>query len=551
MPKSNVRRVNGVEITGTPNAGDVPTATSATEAAWAPPGGGAPDLTDAVILAPTSDTRNTIVPGSDRKNLVLKSRSAQTAHLLEFQDSAGNVLFYVNPSSGDNISWSLSTQATLRTMSVANTGTGDAGRFSASGASGKGVIGDSKADASGHFRSNNASNTVATLVAQQKGASTANLQEWQNDAGAVLSSVDYLGKFVGNGSLLTNLPAPLPAVNVETLSANKTLTAGTDAQYQYLNPNGADRAIQIATGTVAGQRFVIRNNIAYNAATSYRLQVYVSGQFSTYVYSGGVLGVIWDGSYWRPSDFGYGQGSTIGYGYENISIGSGADGHNHGLAIGQSSAAKTYGAALGEGAAGYTYGTGVGYNAQGYTYGAAVGSNSTAYNYSASLGANANSNGKSYAIAIGNYSKNERYGEHVESIDHQSTQKYSRSWVGFNGATTNATPTELYIHGVSSNRLTVIASSAFMFTAEVIAYCNGATKGKTWLLQGGIRRDGSNNTALIGTVVKTVISEDGTTGYDVNLTADNTNESLKVEVTGAASETVRWTVDVKLTECRF
>lgn len=44
MPKSNVRRINGVEITGIPDVGDVPVATSATEAAWGSAGAAGIDL---------------------------------------------------------------------------------------------------------------------------------------------------------------------------------------------------------------------------------------------------------------------------------------------------------------------------------------------------------------------------------------------------------------------------------------------------------------------------------------------------------------------------
>lgn len=91
-----------------------------------------------------------------------------------------------------------------------------------------------------------------------------------------------------------------------------------------------------------------------------------------------------------------------------------------------------------------------------------------------------------------------------------------------------------------------------MFEINAVAYNNAGTEGATWRISGGIRRDGSNNTALIGAVTKTMVSKDaGAATWDITVTADDTNESLKIEVTGENAKTIRWTVDAHITECRF
>ena len=77
---------------------------------------------------------------------------------------------------------------------------------------------------------------------------------------------------------------------------------------------------------------------------------------------------------------------------------------------------------------------------------------------------------------------------------------------------------------------------------------------------GGIKSDGSGGahyirkvaiknvggtTSLIGTV--SIIGTDVETnaGYNVDITADDTNDALQVEVTGVASETLRWTIHIE------
>jgi hypothetical protein len=112
----------------------------------------------------------------------------------------------------------------------------------------------------------------------------------------------------------------------------------------------------------------------------------------------------------------------------------------------------------------------------------------------------------------------------------------------WSGQTTNATATILNLDGTATNRFTIAASTALAVDILLVARRTG-TQDK-WLVARrflGIRRDGSNNTSLIGSVQTLGTDQsDGSPSWTFALTADDTNEALQLEVTGAASETVEW-----------
>jgi hypothetical protein len=112
----------------------------------------------------------------------------------------------------------------------------------------------------------------------------------------------------------------------------------------------------------------------------------------------------------------------------------------------------------------------------------------------------------------------------------------------WSGQTTNATATILNLDGTATNRFTIAASTALAVDILLVARRTG-TQDK-WLVARrflGIRRDGSNNTALIGSVQTLGTDQSaGSPTWTFALTADDTNEALQLEVTGATSETVEW-----------
>jgi hypothetical protein len=361
-------------------------------------------------------------------------------------------------------------------------------------------------------------------------------------------------------------PATSLNVNIETLTGNKTLTEN-DALYQILNLNGTARDLILPTGTNKCKMFFISNatppyqtgtlTVKYNSTTISVVEGYIS-QFAQF---------YWNGTTWLPGDgssisfiTGYGakgratavvvgKNALSNCGYQDlggVSIGEGANSTvawDPGVSVGRGS----NGAGNGSYAGGAACGTG----ANAYDYGASLGHYAVSTGSGTSLGYGTNSNSKNAAIAKGMYSKCERWNEEWKCSDVVATNKYGTSYLNWHGETTNDTATEIFLGGTSNQRAILIANSAYMFDINLIAYCNAGTKGKTIKIQGGIRRGGSNNTSLIGTPVITTISEDGTTNYNITITADDTNESLKLTVTGVAGETVRWNASGILSECRF
>lgn len=124
--------------------------------------------------------------------------------------------------------------------------------------------------------------------------------------------------------------------------------------------------------------------------------------------------------------------------------------------------------------------------------------------------------------------------------------------------TTNATPTEVGVSGPTettntapTSRLTLVNDSTYLFDCDIVARNTGSdTESKVWNVKFGMRRgSAAANTALIGSVIKTVFGEDsGTTAWDVNVTADTSNGRPNISVTGAASTTIRWVANIRMTK---
>ena len=125
-------------------------------------------------------------------------------------------------------------------------------------------------------------------------------------------------------------------------------------------------------------------------------------------------------------------------------------------------------------------------------------------------------------------------------------------------STTNATPTELAPGGFPGvdRRLFVQVSRTYAFRIQVSARQTAGAAGTvgdsaTWEVQGAIKRDGANNTVLIGVPTGTgtpLFSDAAAATWSIAVTADDTNESLKVNVTGEVSKTIHWLAAVYTAE---
>lgn len=223
------------------------------------------------------------------------------------------------------------------------------------------------------------------------------------------------------------------------------------------------------------------------------------------------------------------------------------------VAIGESANAANGGIAFGPSASAYNSGVAVGFSALAPTTAVAVGYNSTGSTNGVAIGYFANTNSKDSAIALGRNSKAERYRELVKGADNATTTLQSFSILDWYGDTTDATATEILLGGTAAQYAVLLNNSAFNFKLLAVARNNVLNDCAFWELTGGIKR-GANAaaTAIVGTVTKTVIAKDTfAAAWDIDATADTTNGSLKITVTGAATTTIRWNVRGDISELRF
>lgn len=137
-------------------------------------------------------------------------------------------------------------------------------------------------------------------------------------------------------------------------------------------------------------------------------------------------------------------------------------------------------------------------------------------------------------------------GEAGEKLKNNFVKLANRSPVIVSNVTTNATPTELFIDGVASDRLNIASDTTWAFEILVAARRTDAdNESAAWKFEGAIDNN-AGTTALVSAVAETVLANDS--AWSVAVTADNTNDALVVTVTGQASKTIQWVARVTIVE---
>jgi hypothetical protein len=112
--------------------------------------------------------------------------------------------------------------------------------------------------------------------------------------------------------------------------------------------------------------------------------------------------------------------------------------------------------------------------------------------------------------------------------------------------TTDGTATELFLDGTAATqRLAVPSNSCITFSILLAARRTDTTGGSSgYEFQGVLIRNTTNSsTAFVGTPTKAVLGETNA-AWDAAISADTTNGSLKITVTGEAAKTIRWVATV-------
>lgn len=118
------------------------------------------------------------------------------------------------------------------------------------------------------------------------------------------------------------------------------------------------------------------------------------------------------------------------------------------------------------------------------------------------------------------------------------------------GTTISVVPQELLIDGTGgSQRLVLPDDSTWTFKITVTGHRTDLGDGHAGYTAAGViyRRAGAANTFIQGSVQKSVLAESNPV-WDINISADTVNGSLRVTVTGENGKTIRWVALVETVE---
>jgi hypothetical protein len=115
-----------------------------------------------------------------------------------------------------------------------------------------------------------------------------------------------------------------------------------------------------------------------------------------------------------------------------------------------------------------------------------------------------------------------------------------------NKTTTNSA-VELFLDG-SSTRLTIPSGKYLTGTINIAGIKSDGTAAASYIRQFSIKNV-AGTTSLVGTV--NTIGTDEAASTSISITANDTNDALKVEVTGITSETWRWVAAVDVVEVAY
>lgn len=117
----------------------------------------------------------------------------------------------------------------------------------------------------------------------------------------------------------------------------------------------------------------------------------------------------------------------------------------------------------------------------------------------------------------------------------------------YSGQTETTNPQEIFIGG--TQRLFISDEGILIFDALIAGRDNTTGNSCAFKLYGAIKKD-TTTTEIIGSVGKTILGEDSPS-FDANISADDVNDSLKLEVTAASTNITKWTAEVQYTQVSF
>jgi hypothetical protein len=185
-------------------------------------------------------------------------------------------------------------------------------------------------------------------------------------------------------------------------------------------------------------------------------------------------------------------------------------------------------------------------NSSGFTAPVAAGTNSVALGSGAETSSTAPN---SLAIGLQSLARNQsgvvQAGGRFASNGDAQVGRYTLRTV-----TINNTPTEMFIDGTAGSvRLTLPDDATWSFRIMITGHRTDLGNGHAGYTASGViyRGAGAASTAIQGSVNKVVLAESNPS-WDINISADSTNGSLRILVTGENAKTIRWVALVETVE---
>ena len=180
-------------------------------------------------------------------------------------------------------------------------------------------------------------------------------------------------------------------------------------------------------------------------------------------------------------------------------------------------------------------------------------SNDASGTYATIGGGNYNEASGTYATIGGGYkAKADKFGQQAYSAGQFASQGDAQtSLMVVRNQTNDATQTELCLNGsfLPGERMTIADDTTWFFEINLVARRTDVNdESAIYKFEGAIDRNtGAASTTLVGTVAKTVYSED-TPAWDATVEADTTNGALVIKVTGESPKVINWVARVETTE---
>jgi hypothetical protein len=180
-------------------------------------------------------------------------------------------------------------------------------------------------------------------------------------------------------------------------------------------------------------------------------------------------------------------------------------------------------------------------------YSAAIGYGLSNTGYAAFLAAFGGTNTAQYNATLGCYPANARNGTFIfaggrfaAAGDAQFALPILRA------TTTNDTPTELFLEG--SNRFTIPASGIIAGTISLVGARTDGSAIAHYVRQFCLKNVAGTTSEVYAPVT---IGTDNAAGTSIAITANDTNDALKIEVTGIAAQNWRWQAVVQANDIKY